>query len=64
MKGTIDGEVKDYLAVPVEGDEFEMVDRGFPLRLPVRIMMGFPPKRQILRLDSRVNPEAPFEKTE
>ena len=64
VKGTIDGEVKDYVAVSVEGDEFEMVDRGFPLRLPVRIMMGFPPKRQILRLDSRVNPEAPFEKTE
>jgi len=27
-------------------------------------MMGFPPKRQILRLDFRVNPEALFEKTE
>ena len=52
VKATIDGEVKDYVAVPVEeGDEFEMVDRGFPLRLPVKIMMGFPPKRQILRLD-------------
>ena len=52
VKGTIDGEVKDYVAVQVEeGDEFEMVDRGFPLRLPVKIMMGFLPKRQILRLD-------------
>ena len=55
VKGTIDGEVKDYLAVPVEGDEFEMVARGFPLRLPVKIMMGFPPKRQILRLDPLEN---------
>ena len=53
--GTIDGEVKDYVAVPVEGDEFEMVASGFPLRLPVKIMMGFPPKRQILRLDPLEN---------
>ncbi len=52
VKATINGEVKDYLAVPItQGDEFEMVERGFPLRLPVKIMMGFPPKRQILRLD-------------
>ena len=51
VKGTVNGEVRDYLAVPVEGEEFDMVDRGFPLRLPVRIMMGFPPERQILRLD-------------
>ena len=56
VKGTIDGEVKDYVAVPIEeGDEFEMVARGFPLRLPVKIMMGFPPKRQILRLDPLEN---------
>ena len=51
VEGTVNGEVRDYLAVPVEGEEFDMVDRGFPLRLPVRIMMGFPPERQILRLD-------------
>tara|TARA_Y100000748_G_C15485756_1_gene484644 strand:- start:126 stop:584 length:459 start_codon:yes stop_codon:yes gene_type:complete len=51
VKGTVNGEVRDYVAVAVEGEEFDMVDRGFPLRLPVRIMMGFPPKRQILRLD-------------
>ncbi|GIT60457.1 MAG: hypothetical protein Ct9H300mP20_02840 [Gammaproteobacteria bacterium] len=56
VKGTIDGEVKDYLAVPVEGDEFEMVVRGFPPYVfPVKIMMGFPPKRQILRLDPLEN---------
>jgi len=56
VKGTIDGEVKEYVAVPIEGgEEFEMVDRGFPLRLPVKIMMGFPPKRQILRLDPLKN---------
>ncbi len=50
----IQGEVKDYVAVPVEGDEFEMVTLGFPLPLPAKIMMGFPPKRQILRLDPNV----------
>ena len=56
VKATINGEVKEYLAVPVEGGkEFAMVDRGFPLRLPVKIMMGFPPKRQILRLDPLEN---------
>ena len=54
VKGEIDGEVQDYVAVPVEGDEFEMVARGFPLPLPAKIMMGFPPKRQILRLDPNV----------
>ena len=54
VKGEIDGEVKDYVAVSVEGDEFEMVARGFPLPLPAKIMMGFPPKRQILRLDPNV----------
>ena len=54
VNGEIVGEVKDYVAVPVEGDEFEMVARGFPLPLPAKIMMGFPPKRQILRLDPNV----------
>jgi uncharacterized pyridoxamine 5'-phosphate oxidase family protein len=54
VKGEIDGEVKDYVAVPVKGDEFEMVALGFPLPLPAKIMMGFPPKRQILRLDPNV----------
>ena len=54
VKGEIQGEVKDYVAVPVEGDEFEMVALGFPLPLPAKIMMGFPPKRQILRLDPNV----------
>lgn len=55
VKATINGVVADYVAVPIEGEEFDMVDRGFPLRLPVKIMMGFPPKRQILRLDPSDN---------
>ena len=50
----IHGMVADYIAVPVEGEEFERVAAEHPLPLPVRFLMGFPPPRQILRLDSRV----------
>jgi len=46
-----DNEVADYVAVTVTGEEFERVARGFPLSFPVRFAMGFPPKRDILRLD-------------
>ena len=46
--------VSDYIAVPVEGEEFERVATEHPLPLPVRFLMGFPPPREILRLDSRV----------
>ena len=51
VKGEIQGKVKDYLAVIVEGEEFELVSSEHPLPLPVKFLMGFPPKRQILRLD-------------
>ena len=50
----IHGKVVDYIAVPVEGEEFERVAAEHPLPLPARFLMGFPPPRQILRLDSRV----------
>ena len=46
--------VSDYIAVPVDGKEFERVAKDHPLPLPVRFLMGFPPPREILRLDSRV----------
>ena len=46
--------VSDYIAVPVDGEEFERVATEHPLPLPVRFLMGFPPPREILRLDSRV----------
>ena len=46
--------VSDYIAVPVDGEEFERVAKDHPLPLPVRFLMGFPPPREILRLDSRV----------
>ncbi len=47
----IDGAVADHIAVPVDGEEFERVAAEHPLRLPIRFVMGFPPPREILRLD-------------
>ena len=47
----IDGAAADYVAVPVEGEEFERVAAEYPLPLPIRFLMGFPPPREILRLD-------------
>ena len=54
VRGEIQGKVKDYVAVTVEGEELERVASEHPLPLPARFLMGFPPPRQILRLDSRV----------
>ena len=51
VRGEIQGKVEDYIAVPVEGEEFERVAAEHPLPLPVRFLMGFPPPSQILRLD-------------
>lgn len=48
----IDGAAADYVAVPVEGEEFERVAAEHPLPLPIRFLMGFPPPREILRLDA------------
>jgi len=47
----IDGMVSDYVAVPVEGEEFRRVAAEYPLPFLVRFLMGFPPERDILRLD-------------
>ena len=47
----IDGEAADYLAIVVTGDEFDRIAAEFPLRFPVRFLMGFPPERNIVRLD-------------
>ena len=51
VRGEIQGNVEDYIAVSVEGEEFELVAAGYPLPFPARFLMGFPPPRQILRLD-------------
>jgi acetyl esterase/lipase len=47
----IDGVEAEYLAVPVKLEEFERVAAEHPLPLPIRFLMGFPPPREILRLD-------------
>ena len=47
----IDDVVADYVATPVAGEEFEQVASAYPLPFMVRFLMGFPPSRDILRLD-------------
>ena len=47
----IDGVVADYIAIAVEGEEFERVATEHPLPLRFLFLMGFPPPRDILRLD-------------
>jgi hypothetical protein len=47
----IDGENSDYVAVVVTGDEFDRIAAEFPLPFLVRFLMGFPPERNIVRLD-------------
>jgi hypothetical protein len=47
----IDGTTSNYIAVPVQGGEFEQAAAEFPLPFMVRFLMGFPPPRDILRLD-------------
>ena len=47
----IDGVAADYVAIPVEGEQFERVAAEHPIPLPIRFLMGFPPPREILRLD-------------
>lgn len=52
VRATIDGETRDYRAVPAEGAEHEAVSSDRPLGLVFRILTGFPP-RYFLRLDPR-----------
>jgi hypothetical protein len=47
----IDGVAAEYRAVTVDGEEFERVAEEFPLGFVVRFLMGFPPERDIARLD-------------
>jgi len=48
---TVDGQRRDYQAVPVTGAEHDRVDGEHPLGVSVRILTGFPP-RYFVRLDS------------
>jgi acetyl esterase/lipase len=50
----IDGAVADYVAVPVAGEEFDRVTRENPIPIRFLVMMGFPPEREILRLDPAI----------
>ena len=47
----IDGKSADYVAVVVTGDEFDRIAAEFPLPLFMQFLMGFPPGRDIVRLD-------------
>ncbi len=47
----IDGKSADFVAVVVTGDEFDRIAAEFPLPLFMRFLMGFPPGRDIVRLD-------------
>ena len=47
---TRDGETKDYVAVPVSGEEHARVARDNPVGIPFRIIVGFAP-REFVRLD-------------
>ena len=51
VRGEISGQVQDYIATPIEGEEFGKVSAENPIPTTVWVMMGMPPKRQILRLD-------------
>jgi len=53
VRAEIDGVRSDYRAVAVEGEEFERVAAEYPLGFVVNFLMGFPPERDILRLDPR-----------
>jgi hypothetical protein len=47
----LNGSKARYTAVQVNGEEFDRVSQRHPLPLPVMFLMGFPPEREILRLD-------------
>lgn len=50
VKITLEGETRDYLAVPVNGAGHDYLEERFPMGFRSRLQMGFPP-RYFLRLD-------------
>ena len=50
VRVTMDGVTADYIAVPVEGEEYAQVVADWPIPLRMRFLMGFAP-RSLLRLD-------------
>lgn len=53
VRVSFDGTEGEYTAVAVEGEEHARVAEVHPIPLPIWILMGMPPERQILRLDPR-----------
>lgn len=51
VRAEINGVGADYLAAAVEGAEFERVAAENPIPFQFLFLMGFPPEREILRLD-------------
>ena len=49
VRVTIDGVAGDYIAVPVEGEEYARLVAEWPIPLPMQFLMGFAP-RNLLRL--------------
>lgn len=47
---TYEGATNDYVAIPVEGAEHDLVQETRPVPIPMRFLMGFAP-RYFLRLD-------------
>lgn len=52
VQATVEGQRRDYRAVPVSGEEHDRVNADNALPVPFRILTGFPP-RYFLRLDPR-----------
>ncbi len=50
IKVTIDGKTQNYLAVDIEGEEYDLVQNDHEPGIVFRILTGFPP-RHIVRLD-------------
>ena len=51
VRAEVEGDVADYVAVVVTGDEFDRIAAEFPIPLFMRFLMGFPVGRDIVRLD-------------
>ena len=47
--------IANYIAVDVQGDEFDRVATEHPLPFVARYLMGFPPTRDIMHLDPALN---------
>lgn len=47
---TTDGDTRDFVAIPVEGEQHDYLMERFPLRFGSRLQMGFAP-RYFLRLE-------------